>query len=154
MIQLHGVVKNTMTYFALMCRRMDSIDVKMNKQFYHMQLDVKILQKYMNTDFSYKNGYKYSMNYPYLSKLKLLRFYPIKTEKHGYTKSSDEYLTEQREKVRREREKLSQGRVYCLGRPIQGLPSQAQLMNPEFKRCDYKSFSKYHLENQYRIIFI
>ena len=58
------------------------------------------------------------------------------TEEHGYTKSSEEYLAERREKVRQERQKL-----YCED-PIRPETGVIQLLTSEFKRCDYESFSK------------
>ena len=54
MIPSPGVNTIMMMYFALMCPQMDLIGVKMNKQFYHMLLDVKTQQQSKNTDFSYK----------------------------------------------------------------------------------------------------
>ena len=76
----------------------------------------------------------------------LVRFYPMKTEKHGYTKSSDEYFNELREQVRQERERLNVGRVRCIGPlpSLELLPNQKPLNN-HFTRCDYESFSKLHL---------
>ena len=67
------------------------------------------------------------------------------TENHGYTKSSDEYLTERREKVRREREKLTQQNKFirfdCPYQVVYG-EGHSQWVSPAFERCDYESFSK------------